>query len=95
MADDSAAIAMLNSVPSTDIAQGLINSLLSTDSQSALMTALSTFSTNMLAIASMMLAWHTLVGIVATAKEGRLLGSKWHVIWAPIRVSLGIALLVP
>ena len=95
MADNSAVVAMLNSVPDTDVIKGMIGQLLNTDTQTPLMNALSVFSVNLLAIATAMVAWHTFMGIVSSAHTGRFLGGKWHAIWAPVRVSIGIAMLVP
>lgn len=35
------------------------------------------------AMAAAMLGWHTVSGTVATAHEGKVLGQRWHTIWAP------------
>lgn len=86
--------AMLGAVPGTDIGKQMIEALLPAD-PSPLLVALSVFSVSMLAVAGLMLAWHTLAGVVATAKEGKVLGAQWHTIWAPIRITLGVGLLVP
>lgn len=42
-----------------------------------------------------MLTWHAVAGTVSTAHEGKVLGSRFHQIWAPVRVSLGMGLLLP
>lgn len=57
--------------------------------------AFGVFNATLLAVGGSMLAWHTLAGIVSTAQEGELLGKKWSTIWAPVRVTMGIGLLVP
>src|SRR3546814_5030900 len=42
-----------------------------------------------------MLSWHVVAGIVASASEGQVLGQKWHQIWAPVRVTMGVGMLAP
>ena len=44
---------------------------------------------------SIILAWHTIAGTVATAHEGKVMGQRWHTMWAPVRVCLGFGMLVP
>ena len=56
---------------------------------------LADFAGAFMLLGSLMLAWHTVVGMVSTAHEGRVLGQRWHQIWAPVRVSTGVALLAP
>jgi len=53
------------------------------------------FSAVLVMIASLMLTWHVLVGVVASAYSGKVLGERWHQIWAPARVVIGIGSLVP
>ncbi len=53
------------------------------------------FSTTLALIGGLILAYHVIAGIVSTAYEGKVLGDKWHQIWAPMRVVLGFALLIP
>lgn len=60
-----------------------------------LSTAFGAFSGGLLAIGSMMMGWHVLAGMVATAHEGKVLGQRWHQIWAPVRVTMGVGLLAP
>jgi len=57
--------------------------------------ALGQFTDVLVAGGGVMLAWHTVAGTVATAHEGKLLGSRFHQIWAPVRVSIGMGLLFP
>lgn len=54
-----------------------------------------TFNAALFGIGSFMMAFQTLVGTVQTAHEGKVMGQKWHTIWAPIRVLGGVAMLVP
>lgn len=53
------------------------------------------FNSTMLTIASGMLGWHTLSGMIATAQQGQVLGQRWNQIWAPVRVTAGVGALVP
>lgn len=53
------------------------------------------FSTALMLIATSVLSWHVLSGVVQTAYSGKVLGERWHQIWAPLRVILGFGLLVP
>lgn len=53
------------------------------------------FSSTLALIGGLILAYHVLAGIVCTAYEGKVLGERWHQIWAPLRVVLGFALLIP
>lgn len=87
---------IMQAVPASDMGLRIVNAVfIGGDGEaSPLMAAMSMFSTCMLAIGSLMLAWHTIVALVATAHEGKPLG-RWHTIWAPVRVSLGLALLIP
>lgn len=49
----------------------------------------------LMALGALFLSWFTVVGTVATATEGKVLGQRWHLTWAPIRVCYGFASLVP
>lgn len=53
------------------------------------------FNAALFGLGGFMLAFHTIVGTVATAHEGKVLGQRWHTTWAPIRVVAGTGLLVP
>lgn len=53
------------------------------------------FLSVLMALSSVMLSWHILSGVVATAHEGKVLGQRWHQVWAPIRVVTGFGFLAP
>lgn len=53
------------------------------------------FNGALLSVGAAMLGWHTMSGMIATAHEGKVLGQKWHQIWAPVRVTFGVGTLVP
>jgi conjugal transfer/type IV secretion protein DotA/TraY len=61
----------------------------------AVTQAVAKFNSALLVLSTLVLSWHTLAGMVATAHEGKVLGSRWHQIWAPLRVSFGVSMLVP
>jgi conjugal transfer/type IV secretion protein DotA/TraY len=44
---------------------------------------------------SLFMAFHVVAGIVSTAKDGKVLGERWHQIWAPLRIVFGFGLLIP
>jgi conjugal transfer/type IV secretion protein DotA/TraY len=46
-------------------------------------------------MASGSLVWFTLLGLVHTAHSGKVLGDRYHQIWAPIRVLVGVTFLFP
>lgn len=55
----------------------------------AVLTAALTF------LGGLFMTYHTVVGIVSSAYTGKVLGEKWHQIWAPLRVVFGFGLLIP
>jgi conjugal transfer/type IV secretion protein DotA/TraY len=46
-------------------------------------------------LGGLFMAYHTVAGIVSTAQSGKVLGEKWHQIWAPLRIVFGFGLLIP
>lgn len=61
----------------------------------ALAAGFTAFSGTLLLVGSAMMAWHILSGMVHSAYEGKVLGQRWHQIWAPIRVVMGFGFLMP
>ncbi len=53
------------------------------------------FNTVILAVATIIVIYVTVVGVMSTAHEGEFMGKKYGGIWTPIRMVLGIAALVP
>lgn len=76
----------------TNIAWQWVNLILPSDSSSK---ALAVFSSSLVFIATSFLAWITFMGIVQSAYTGKVLGEKFHQIWTPLRVVIGLGLLVP
>jgi conjugal transfer/type IV secretion protein DotA/TraY len=82
--------------PNTGPVPGLMGqSGASTPAHSALASAFMAFISALFFIATMQVAWHTISGIVATAQEGKVLGQRWHQVWAPTRVVTGVGFLAP
>jgi conjugal transfer/type IV secretion protein DotA/TraY len=77
---------------------GLGGAMQTTQSQAAfnaLSAASGIFLSVLIALGGGMLAWHTLSGTISTAHEGKVLGQRWHLVWAPVRVCTGYAMLAP
>lgn len=52
-------------------------------------------NTALVAIGSVVLGYHAVTGVAATAHDGEALGKKWHTMWSMIRVGLGSASVIP
>ena len=79
----------------TNIAWQWVNLILPSDTSSPWGKALAVFSSALVFVATSMLAWITVMGIVQSAYTGKVLGEKFHQIWTPLRVVMGLGLLVP
>jgi conjugal transfer/type IV secretion protein DotA/TraY len=88
------AIDLLGAIPDTDIALGWINVLFPA-SDTAYASAIAVYTMTLTFLASLFLAWHVVSGVISTATTGKILGEKYHQIYAPLRVVLGFGLLVP
>ncbi len=53
------------------------------------------FNLAVLTIAVLAAVYFTIVGIVSTAHEGEMMGKKYNNLWIPIRMVMGIAMMVP
>lgn len=59
-------------------------------------TMFKSFNTVILAVATLMVVYITVVGVLKSGHEGEFMGrGQWSALWIPIRVVLGIGLLVP
>ncbi|MBB3915561.1 DotA/TraY family protein [Rhizobium fabae] len=81
--------------PATNLAWQVVNIILPSDLTSPWGRALAVFASALTIIATSMIAWITVQGIVHSAYTGKVLGERFHQIWAPLRVVLGLGLLVP
>lgn len=75
-----------------DIAWGYVSDLFGSG---PLAEAVAVVCTALVSFGSIMLAWHVLSGTVSSAYSGKVLGERWHQIWAPLRVVAGFGLLIP
>ncbi|MGR9310700.1 DotA/TraY family protein [Rhizobium leguminosarum] len=82
--------------PATDIAWQWVNAILPDDASSNPWGwVLATFSSALTLLAVTVIGYMTVSGIVQSAYTGKPLGERWHQIFTPLRVVLGISLLVP
>ncbi|MFC4236006.1 DotA/TraY family protein [Thalassospira xianhensis] len=51
--------------------------------------------TVLMSVASVAMTYQLFVGMISTAHEGKVLGERWHQIWAPVRVVAGVGMLAP
>ena len=61
----------------------------------ALKNAFFVFSSVLLLVATILTTWQILSSMVAQAKEGQLLGRRYHEVWAPLRLVIGYGMLMP
>lgn len=86
---------LLGTIGGQDIAFTWIKTLFADDPGKPLSAAFAIFSSTLAMLGSLFMGWHVLTGIVSSAYSGKVLGDRWHQIWAPLRVVLGFGLLVP
>lgn len=78
-----------------NLAFKLFENLLPIETATGFSVALATLANSLVFFGSLFVAYHVIVGIVASASSGRVLGEKYHQVWAPVRVIiLGFAPLV-
>jgi conjugal transfer/type IV secretion protein DotA/TraY len=86
---------LLGAIGSTDIAFSWIEVLFKNEPGKPLSAAFAVFTASLAFLGALFMAWHVLIGIVNSAYTGKVLGERWHQIWAPLRVVMGFGLLVP
>ena len=94
---------LLGQLPSTDISLQWMNRLFPSAmsasgvsySNDAIAQMMQAMNTVLIGMASVMLTYHTISGLVATATDGTVLGERWHSTWAPIRVAVGVGSTFP
>lgn len=82
-------------LPDSDIVYSLMEGLISLNKASGFSVALGTFASSLTFLGALFLGWHIITGIVSSAYTGKVLGERYHQIWAPLRVVLGFGLLIP
>lgn len=80
---------------SNDIAFNWIQILFDMGPESGFGQAFSVFTSTLGLLGGLFLGWHVIIGIVSSAYSGKVLGERYHQIWAPLRVVLGFGLLIP
>lgn len=58
-------------------------------------TLFANFNAALLFVGGILVAYGMLAGTAQTAHDGEVLGRRWSTLWVPIRVSLGLAMVVP
>lgn len=90
---DAAMAADLFAMPSGDkSASQMIDPIASSGK---IATLFGTFNAAILFLGGILSAYGVLAGVAQTAHDGEMLGRRWSSLWVPIRVSLGIAAIVP
>jgi conjugal transfer/type IV secretion protein DotA/TraY len=79
----------------TNVAWKMVSAVLPADASSAWGQTLQVFSSTLFALCTAILGYGVLSGIVQSAYTGKTLGDRWHQIWTPLRVVLGLGLLCP
>lgn len=79
----------------TDIAYNWITAVFPTDPKQPYGQAFAVFTSALTFIGALFMGWHIIIGIVSSAYSGKVLGERYHQIWAPLRVVLGFGMLVP
>lgn len=78
-----------------NIAWAWIVTLLPDDTSSPWGFAMAIFSSTLTYAGALFICWHVLTAIVSSAYSGKVLGDRYHQIWAPLRIILGFGLMVP
>jgi conjugal transfer/type IV secretion protein DotA/TraY len=86
---------LLNVPVATDIAYSWITKLFDSKEATPLSHAFAVFGSTLGILATMLMGWHIVIGIVHSSYTGKVLGERWHQVWAPLRVVLGFGLLIP
>lgn len=78
-----------------NIAWAWVNALLPDDTSSPWGFAMAVFSSSLTYAGALFLGWHMISAIVSSAYSGKVLGDRFHQVYAPLRLVLGFGLLVP
>jgi conjugal transfer/type IV secretion protein DotA/TraY len=72
-----------------------VSAVLPPDGSSPWGRTLQVFTSVLFLLAGLGLSYGAVSGIVSSAYTGKVLGDKWHQIWTPLRIVLGLGLLAP
>jgi len=78
-----------------NIAWSWVVTLVPSDYSTPFGMAMGIFMSALVWIGAVFVVWQVILGIVSSAYSGKVLGDKYHQIWAPLRVFVGFGLLVP
>ncbi|TCL72128.1 DotA/TraY family protein [Rhizobium sp. BK251] len=81
--------------PDSNLAWQLVKAVLPTDSTSPWGQTLQIFTSALFGFCAVILGYSVVSGIVQSAYTGKTLGDRWHQIWTPLRVIVGLGLLIP
>ncbi len=88
-------IDLLAEPSSTNLAWQWVSAVLPADTSSPWGMTLGVFSSTLFFLACLGVSYGVVSGIVSSAYTGKVLGDKWHQIWTPLRIVLGLGLLCP
>lgn len=80
---------------SANLAWQWVSAVLPPDGSSPWGRTLQVFTSVLFLLAGLGLSYGVVSGIVSSAYTGKVLGNKWHQIWTPLRIVLGLGLLAP
>lgn len=76
-------------------ANGTVAQVIGNNVPVAFRTMAAMYSTAMLLLAALILIYHLISMVVATAHDGRVMGKSAHQVWAPVRLIFALGLLIP
>lgn len=94
-AADDGLLPALAAAAEADPATAWLNAIVGANGETAFSALLGWINSVMLGIGSLTLGYNVWAGTVQTAHEGQLLGRRWSSLWAPLRVPIAVACLVP
>lgn len=83
-----------NQVPN-NATGGVVTQTIGNNVPLAFRTLAAMYSTAMLILAALILIYHLISMVVATAHDGRVMGKAAHQVWAPVRLIFALGLLIP
>lgn len=86
---------LFNEPSASNLAWRLVTAVLPSDASLAWGQTLQVFTSTLFAFCAVVIAYNTISGIVQSAYTGRTLGDRWHQIWTPLRIIVGVGLLIP
>ena len=81
--------------PESNLAWQLVKAVLPTDTTSPWGQTLQVFTSALFGFCTVILGYGVISGIVQSAYTGKTLSDRWHQIWTPLRVIVGLGLLIP